>query len=124
MRLTLESEMLKKRGYDYNRNGKPGVFYLSTENVPSEITPRAEGITLIQLKPEEIKQLANSRGDFVYYFKFEEFKIDGPKVTVSLDHIPMYADKPAWPAGGGGVVVEYMKRDGEWVGKEVQRWIA
>jgi len=108
IRLTLERALIAKKIPDYNIIEKQEVFYLSTENVPPGLVPTIEGVALVMLEPEEIKKLANGRGDYVYYFKFKEFKFDGPKVIVSLDNIPMYADKPARMAFGGGFVIEYI----------------
>ena len=124
VKLTLERALVAKAIPDYNFIEKQDSFLLSKENLTTELIPQIEGITLVPLTPEEIKEIANGRGDYVYYFKFTEFKVEDSKVVVSLDNIPMYAEKPTRLAFGGGFTIEYVKQDGKWLGKVLSRWIA
>jgi hypothetical protein len=123
IKLTLERALVAKAIPDYNIIEKQDSFLLSKENLTPELIPQIERVTLVPLTPEEIKELANSRGDYVYYFRFKEFKVEGSKVVVSLDNIPMYAEKPTRMAFGGGFTIEYVKQDGKWVGKLITSWI-
>lgn len=123
VRLTLERALIAKAIPDYNVIEKQESFLLSTENITAEVVPKIKGITLVLLEPAKIKERANSKGDYVYYFRFREFRRENGRVLVLLDNIPMYADKPKRAAFGGGFTIEYRKQDGKWVGKQVLNWI-
>ena len=123
IRLTLERALVDKKIPDYNIIAKQESFLLSTENISAELVPEIKGIKLIQLAPEEIKERAETDGSYVYYFRFRKFEVEGARVLVMLDNIPMYANKPRRFAFGGGFTIEYEKMDGEWIGKEKINWI-
>lgn len=124
IKLSLERALVQKKIPDYNIIEKQEFFLLSTENITRELVPEIEGINLILLTPEQIQERAESRGDYVYYFRFTKFEVEDAKVRVSLDNIPMYAKKPTRLAFGGGFTIEFQKIEGKWIGKEVINWIA
>ncbi len=123
IKLSLELALVEKRIPDYNIIEGQDHFLLSTENITAELVPQLEGINLILLEPKEIQERADSRGDYVYYFRFKKFKTEGPKVLVYLDNVPMYAKNPTRMAFGGGFTVEFQKKDGKWVSKITESWI-
>jgi hypothetical protein len=123
IRLTLERALVDKKIPDYNVIAKQDSFLLSTENISAELVPEIKGVKLIPLAPEAIKERAETDGSYVYYFRFRKFEVEGEKVLVPLDNIPMYAKKPERLAFGGGFTIEYEKKNGEWVGTEKINWI-
>ena len=123
IKLSLELALVQKRIPDYNIIEKQYEFLLSTENITAEMVPHLEGINLALLEPKEIRERAESRGDYVYYFRFRKFETKGEKVFVYLDNVPMYAKNPTRMAFGGGITVEFQKKDGEWVSEINESWI-
>ncbi len=123
IKLSLEIALVEKRIPDYNIIEKQDHFLLSTENITAELVPQLERINLVLLEPKEIQERAESRGDYVYYFRFKKFKVEGSKVFVYLDNVPMYAKNPTRMAFGGGFTVEFQKKDGKWVSQITGDWI-
>src|SRR5919205_972776 len=123
IKLSLELALVQKRIPDYNIIEEEYEFLLSTENITAEMVPHLKGINLVLLEPKEIKERAESRGDYVYYFRFRKFEAKGAKVFVYLDNVPMYAEKPTRMAFGGGFTVEFQKKDGKWFSEIKESWI-
>ena len=131
VKLTLERALLKKEIPDYNYIKDLNDIPLSTENIKGELLPELDGIKLVLLKPEEIQERAEQDGNYVYFLEFEEFRVKGPKVIVAINHYPKYAkkphpkyaDRPRVMAFGGGLIIEYQRQDGKWVGEVVGRVI-
>ena len=123
IKLSLERALVEKKIPDYNIIEKQETFLLSSENLTTDLVPQIKGYELVVLAPKQIQERAESRGDYVYYFRFRKFEVQGAKVRVSLDNIPMYAKKPSRLAFGGGFTVEYQKIEDKWVGEEVLNWI-
>ena len=127
VRLTLERALLKKEIRDYRYIKDLNDIPLSTENVAGVPLPELDGIKLVPLKPEEIQERAEDDGNYVYFLEFSEFRIEGPKVTVTISHYPKYAKRlhpkyagrPRPTAFGGALIIEYRKRDGKWAGEVV-----
>ena len=67
---------------------------------------------------------ANNEGDYFYY-RFNEVKIEGTKVTVGLDLLWAIAEDSRHEyLSGGGFVIEYTKEDGTWAGNILYIWIS
>ncbi len=117
--------LVKKEIPDYNQIEKQQLFLLSTENIKSELVPKIKGIKLILLEPKEIQERADKKGDLIFYLHFKKFKVEGSKVLVYLDNIPMYASNFTQRfLLGGGFTVEFQKKDGKWVGIIPSSWIS
>lgn len=117
IKLTLELALMKKEIPDYSYLEKQGYVPLSTENISAELVPEIKGFKLLLLEPKKIKELADSSEGYVYYLHFDKFRIKDSKVFVSLDNDPMYGKNASVMAFGGGIVVEFQKKDGKWVGE-------
>jgi hypothetical protein len=132
VKLALELAVVKKEIPDYKYIKDLENIPISTENIDAGQLPKFDGVKLVLLKPEEIQERAEEDGNYVYFLEFEEFRIEGAKVIVTLNHYPKYAkkphpkyaDKPRVMAFGGALISEYQKRDGKWLGEVVGRAIA
>lgn len=90
-----------------------GIIYLSSENISPKLLPKINGIRIVLVSPEEIKE--RSKIHFGYYI-FGEFKVKGGKVLISLGN--------NWRDSRSGVThqttyYEYQKVKGRWKGTVV-----
>ena len=75
------------------------------------------------LTPDEIQRKADNEGDFLF-LSIPEIKIRSQCIAVALSN--------TWAQGknsqveymsGGGLIYEYRKKSGKWVGKFVTGWV-
>ena len=124
VRMSLERALIDREIPEFDVMSKEGSLLLSTENIDAESVPSLEGVTLRLLEPEKIKEIAEARGRYVYYLRFQKFKREGDQVIVELDCVPMYSSRDEVTGFGGELTIKYVKQDGKWVEKEFGRAIA
>lgn len=121
VKLTLEDALVKKKIPDYNMLiEQRGNIVLSTENIKPDWIPNLSGYKLTLLSPAEIQR----KGDFLY-LSFDEFKVKGSCVAVTLTNSWAVGKKSGMGyLSGGGFTYEYRKQSGKWIGKWIQGWIS
>lgn len=124
VRLALERALVDREIPEFGVMSKYDSFLLSTENIDAESVPKLEGVALKVLEPEEIKEIAEAQGSYVYYLLFRKFVSVGEQIGVELDCVPMYSSKDKVTGFGGGLTIKYVKQDGKWVENEFGRAIA
>jgi len=125
VRLVLGDALVEKKIPDYQMlvDSKKSVV-VSTLNIKQARIPTLPDYTLKLMSPAEIQSRADGQGDFLY-LSFDEFKVKGSCVAVTLVN--------AWAVGkksgmgylsGGGFRYEYRKQSGKWVGRWISGWIS
>jgi hypothetical protein len=97
------------------------ILVLSTKNIESSWVPIIPAYKILLLTPAEIQQKANRQGDYMYW-QFDEIRVSGPCVAVSLSNL--WADSTSSIETGqrtllGERLFNYVfrKQSGKWIGK-------
>lgn len=96
---------------------------LSTKNIKRDWLKGFEGVRIKLWTPAEIQRKADDKADFLYLL-IPEMKVRGQCIAVTLSN--------TWAVGknsksvymsGGGLIYEYRKESGKWVGKLITGWV-
>ncbi|MFW6096664.1 MAG: hypothetical protein ACOC9Z_01240 [Chloroflexota bacterium] len=124
--LTLERALVDQEIPDYALLADQEQLVLSTENIDPALVPEIPDVTLALLTPEEIQELADAEGDFLY-LRFQELEGESAdKAVVSLANTwAVAADSDMAYLSGGGFTIEYSRDDaGAWTGDVTESWIS
>jgi len=125
VRLVLVDALVEKKIPDYQMlvESKKSVV-VSTLNIKQARIPTLPDYTLKLMSPAEIQSRADGQGDFLY-LSFDEFKVKGSCVAVTLVNSWAVGKKSGMGyLSGGGFRYEYRKQSGKWVGKWISGWIS
>jgi hypothetical protein len=125
VRLVLVEALVEKKIPDYLMlvENKKAVV-VSTLNFKKAWVPTLPDYTLKLMSPAEIQSQADAQGDFLY-LSFDEFKVKGSCVAVTLVNSWAVGKKSGMGyLSGGGFSYEYRKQSGKWVGKWISGWIS
>lgn len=120
---TLADALLKNKIALIDSLLKPGTpVVVSTENIEREWIRPVKKIEFQLLGKDEIRKLADARGEFLY-LSFDELKTKGGCVTAAVSNLwaaPFKSANP--PTTGGGNIYVYRRKLGKWKAKTVGRW--
>ena len=121
----LSKALVERRIPDYGLLRDPTHIVISATLISPADLPTIPGIEFEMLGEQEIHARANATGSFtrLAFSKFEA--IDASHVVVQLDNTWIMSDtSKAIPLSGGGLILQYSRRAGKWVGKETGQWIS
>jgi len=121
----LSRALIAKQVPDYNLLRDPTHVVVSTHLLDAADIPSLPGVVLEPLTDEAIRHRANETGDFLH-LRFSRLEVlDSEHVVVHLATAWARCDTSRVPyLSGGGMMLKYFKRAGEWVGEVVGTWIS
>ena len=90
---------------------------LSLENISPNLVPKVQGVSFLLFNRQQIRQRVKT--GFLYY-KFGSFKVLGKKVQISFGHY--FENQEGQASYSGGLVYEFKKVRGRWIGSEIDGW--
>lgn len=120
----LELALIKKQIPDYGLIKDKQNVVLSSKNVPTNADLNLSGVNILLLSPDKIQEKADREGDFTF-LSFGEITANGDKMFVVITNtwVKSRTSKMLY-LSGGGMFLEYQKKDGKWVGNNVGGWIS
>lgn len=120
----LEFALIKKQIPDYGLIKDKQNVILSSENVPANADLKLAEFKISFLSPDKIQEKADREGDFLF-LSFGEIIANGNNMFVVLKNswIKSRTSKMLY-LSGGGMFLEFQKKDGKWVGTNVGGWIS
>ena len=115
IRSILSDSDLLNRGLSVGET--PDKVNLSLENISTYLLPKIKGINFVLFNRRQIK--GRIKTGFLYY-KFGRFKVVGKKIRVSFGHY--FENQRGGASYSGGLVYEFNKVRGKWMGNEVSGW--
>ena len=101
---------------------KTGVI-LSTKNIKPEWLRGFQGVRIQFLTPAEIQRKADKEGDFPFLL-IPEIKVRSQCIAITLSNTwAQGKNSNALYMSGAGLIYEYRKESGKWVGKYVTGWV-
>jgi len=99
------------------------IIILSTAKIESIWVPSIAGHNFLLLKPEEIQNRANRKGDYMYW-QFDQIRPRGSCVVVSISHV--WAEGTSsietgqrTPLGESLFIYVFRRQSGKWIGKVI-----
>jgi hypothetical protein len=121
-RATLMQGISSQWGLLDPKQRETGVI-LSTKNIKGHWLQAIPGLSIQLWTPAEIQRKADDEADFPYLW-IPEMKVRGQCIAVTLSNTwAIGKNSKSVYMSGGGLIYEYRKESGKWVGKFITGWV-
>lgn len=121
-RATLKQGISPAWGLLDPKQRETGVI-LSTKNIKRHWLQGIDGVSIYLWTQADIQRKADDEADFLYLW-IPEMKVRGQCIAVTLSNTwAIGKNSKSTYLSGGGIIYEYRKESGKWVGKFITGWV-